>query len=128
VLVSDTSAGGTNRPAESVQSGRFRRALAQSPARALAPNGQRVVWDLMNIFRFDDRAGSLRSGCGNWEIRGNRLPPASLEREVNCVRSSWMGPLDPRPFVVISDRLHMQMAKIGRKDSLLCNLRAAPIK
>jgi SnoaL-like polyketide cyclase len=35
--------------------GRFVRELAQSPAGALGPNGQRVVWDLMNIFRFDDR-------------------------------------------------------------------------
>jgi predicted ester cyclase len=35
--------------------GRFVREFAQSPAGALPPNGQRVVWDLMNIFRFDDR-------------------------------------------------------------------------
>jgi predicted ester cyclase len=35
--------------------GRFVREFAHSPAGALAPNGQRVVWDLMNIFRFDDR-------------------------------------------------------------------------
>jgi predicted ester cyclase len=35
--------------------GRFVREFAQSPAGALAPNGQRVVWDLMNIFRFDDQ-------------------------------------------------------------------------
>jgi predicted ester cyclase len=35
--------------------GRFVREFAQSPAGALPPNGQRVVWDLMNIFRFDDQ-------------------------------------------------------------------------
>jgi predicted ester cyclase len=35
--------------------GRFVREFAQSPAGALAPNGQHVVWDLMNIFRFDDQ-------------------------------------------------------------------------
>jgi predicted ester cyclase len=35
--------------------GRFVREFAQSPAGALPPNGQRVVWDLQNIFRFDDR-------------------------------------------------------------------------
>jgi predicted ester cyclase len=34
--------------------GRFVREFTQSPAGALAPNGQRVVWDLINIFRFDD--------------------------------------------------------------------------
>jgi predicted ester cyclase len=35
--------------------GRFVREFAQSPAGALAPNGQRVVWDLINIFKFDDQ-------------------------------------------------------------------------
>jgi predicted ester cyclase len=35
--------------------GRFVREFAQSPVGPLAPNGQRVVWDLMNIFKFDDR-------------------------------------------------------------------------
>ena len=35
--------------------GRFVREFALSPAGALAPNGQRVVWDLQNIFRFDDQ-------------------------------------------------------------------------
>ena len=35
--------------------GRFVREFAHSPAGALPPNGQRVVWDLMNIFRFDDQ-------------------------------------------------------------------------
>jgi predicted ester cyclase len=34
--------------------GRFVREFAHSPARALPPNGQRVVWDLINIFRFAD--------------------------------------------------------------------------
>ena len=35
--------------------GRFVREFANSPAGAIPPNGQRVVWDLINIFRFDDR-------------------------------------------------------------------------
>jgi len=35
--------------------GRFVREFANSPAGALAPNGQRVVWDLMNILKFDDQ-------------------------------------------------------------------------
>jgi predicted ester cyclase len=35
--------------------GRFVREFAHSPAGTLPPNGQRVVWDLINIFRFDDQ-------------------------------------------------------------------------
>jgi predicted ester cyclase len=35
--------------------GRFVREFTHSPAGALPPNGQRVVWDLINIFRFDDQ-------------------------------------------------------------------------
>lgn len=35
--------------------GRFVREFARTPAGVLPPNGQRVVWDLMNIFRFDDQ-------------------------------------------------------------------------
>jgi predicted ester cyclase len=35
--------------------GRFVRKFSHSPAGALPPNDQRVVWDLMNMFRFDDR-------------------------------------------------------------------------
>jgi hypothetical protein len=35
--------------------GTFAREFASSPAGALPPNGRRVVWDLMNIFRFDDQ-------------------------------------------------------------------------
>ena len=35
--------------------GRFVREFALSPVGALAPNGQRVVWDLMNMFRIDDQ-------------------------------------------------------------------------
>jgi predicted ester cyclase len=34
--------------------GTFAREFTQSPVGALPPNGQRVVWDLINIFRFDD--------------------------------------------------------------------------
>jgi predicted ester cyclase len=35
--------------------GRFVREFTHSPVGALAPNGQRVVWDLMNIFWFDEQ-------------------------------------------------------------------------
>ncbi len=35
--------------------GRFVREFTHSPVGPLPPNGQRVVWDLMNIFRFDDQ-------------------------------------------------------------------------
>ena len=35
--------------------GRFVREFTQSPVGLLPPNGQRVVWDLANIFRFDDQ-------------------------------------------------------------------------
>jgi len=34
--------------------GTFVREFTHSPAGPLPPNGQRVVWDLSNIFRFDD--------------------------------------------------------------------------
>lgn len=35
--------------------GTFAREFSQSPVAPLAPNGKRVVFDLINIFRFDDR-------------------------------------------------------------------------
>ena len=35
--------------------GTFVREFTQSPAGTLTPNGQRVVWDLANIFRIDDQ-------------------------------------------------------------------------
>jgi hypothetical protein len=38
--------------------GTFVRPFTQSPVGSLEPTGDRVVWDLMNIFRFDD-AGRL---------------------------------------------------------------------
>jgi predicted ester cyclase len=34
--------------------GRFVREFTQSPAGSLPPNDRRVVWDLLNIFTFDD--------------------------------------------------------------------------
>ena len=39
--------------------GRFVREFAQSPAGALRPNGRRIVWDLINIFKFDDQGRLL---------------------------------------------------------------------
>jgi predicted ester cyclase len=35
--------------------GTFVREFARSPVGTLPSNGQRVVWDLINLFRFDDR-------------------------------------------------------------------------
>ena len=35
--------------------GRFVREFTQSPAGTLAPNGQRVTWDLCKLFRFDEQ-------------------------------------------------------------------------
>jgi predicted ester cyclase len=35
--------------------GRFVREYTQSPAGSLPPNGKRVIWDLSNIFRFDEK-------------------------------------------------------------------------
>ncbi|MBP0459731.1 ester cyclase [Streptomyces bomunensis] len=35
--------------------GTFAREFTQSPAGPLPPNGERIVFDLLNIFRFDDR-------------------------------------------------------------------------
>ena len=35
--------------------GKFVREFTQSPAGSLPRNGQRIVWDLSNIFRFDDQ-------------------------------------------------------------------------
>jgi predicted ester cyclase len=40
--------------------GRYAREFAHSPAGNLPPNGQRVVWDLINIFRFDDQGRLLQ--------------------------------------------------------------------
>jgi predicted ester cyclase len=35
--------------------GKFVREFTHSPVGPLPPNGQRVVWDLLNLFRFDDQ-------------------------------------------------------------------------
>jgi predicted ester cyclase len=35
--------------------GRFVHEFTHSPAGSLPPNGERVIWDLLNIFRFDDQ-------------------------------------------------------------------------
>lgn len=34
--------------------GTFAREFTQSPVGPLPPNGRRIVWDLLNLFRFDD--------------------------------------------------------------------------
>ncbi|WP_199536780.1 ester cyclase [Spongiactinospora gelatinilytica] len=48
--------------------GTFVREFTQSPAGPLPPNGERVVFDLINIFRFDDQ-GRLAE---EWVARDNR--------------------------------------------------------
>jgi hypothetical protein len=42
--------------------GTFVREFTHSPAGALPPNGQHVVWDLSNIFRFDDEGRLIEEG------------------------------------------------------------------
>ncbi|MDR3472961.1 MAG: ester cyclase [Devosia sp.] len=44
--------------------GTFVREFTMSPAGPLAPNGQRVVWDLMNIFRFDSDGRLIEEWVG----------------------------------------------------------------
>jgi hypothetical protein len=39
--------------------GTFVRPFTQSPVGLLQPNGARIVWDLINIFRFDDQGRLL---------------------------------------------------------------------
>ena len=39
--------------------GKFVREFTQSPAGPVPPNGQRIVWDLMNIFQFNDQGQIL---------------------------------------------------------------------
>jgi predicted ester cyclase len=46
---------GLNVACQTWMEGTFVREFTQSPVGPLAPNGQRVVWDLSNIFRFDDQ-------------------------------------------------------------------------
>jgi predicted ester cyclase len=48
--------------------GRFVRAFSQSPVGPLPPNGQRVVWDLFNLFRFDDQGRLIQE----WVRTDNR--------------------------------------------------------
>jgi predicted ester cyclase len=39
---------------QTVMEGTFVRPFTQSPVGSVEPNGERVIWDLINIFRFDD--------------------------------------------------------------------------
>ena len=48
--------------------GTFVRDFTHSPVGPLPPNGQRVVWDLINIFRFDDEGRLLEE----WVRTDNR--------------------------------------------------------
>ncbi len=54
--------------------GRFIREFTHSPEGHLPPNGQRVVWDLQNIFRFDDQ-GRARRGVGAHRLQ--KLSPSA---------------------------------------------------
>jgi predicted ester cyclase len=49
--------------------GTFIREFTQSPAGTLPPNGKRVVWDLLNLFRFDDN-GRLAEEWVRTDYRG----------------------------------------------------------
>lgn len=49
--------------------GTFTGPFTHSPVGELEPNGARVVWDLMNMFRFDDR-GRLVEEFVRTDIRG----------------------------------------------------------
>src|SRR3984885_15140292 len=50
--------------------GTFTSPFTRSPAGELKPNGARVIWDLMSIFRFDDRGrlfeGFVRTDTGSF--------------------------------------------------------------
>lgn len=48
--------------------GTFVREFTRSPAGSLPPNGKRVVFDLLNIFRFDDQARLVEE----WVLTDNR--------------------------------------------------------
>jgi predicted ester cyclase len=65
--------------------GTFVRPFTQSPAGALPSNGRRVVFDLINIFRFDDRGRLVEE----WVSTDNR----SLLRQLGSAESR-SGPTD----------------------------------
>lgn len=57
--------------------GTFAHEFTQSPAGPLPPNGQRVVFDLINIFRFDEQGRLVEE----WVRTDNRLFLAQLGAE-----------------------------------------------
>jgi SnoaL-like polyketide cyclase len=69
--------------------GTFVRPFTQSPAGRVEPNGARVVWDLMNIFRFDD-AGRLVEEYVRTDNRGflRQLGAESAAESSTSVRTS----------------------------------------
>ncbi|MEU4243509.1 ester cyclase [Actinoplanes sp. NPDC026619] len=56
--------------------GTFVRPFTQSPAGVLPPNGRRVVFDLINIFRVDDRGRLIEE----WVRTDNRSLLSQLQR------------------------------------------------
>jgi predicted ester cyclase len=56
--------------------GTFVREFTQSPAGPLPPNGKRIVFDLINIFRFDDRGRLIEE----WVRTDNRSVLRQLGR------------------------------------------------
>jgi predicted ester cyclase len=58
--------------------GTFVREFSQSPVGPLSPNGQRVVFDLINIFRFDDRGRLIEE----WVRLDNRSLLRQLGAEI----------------------------------------------
>ena len=67
---------GSNIACQTWIEGTFVREFTQSPVGPLPPNGQRVVWDLSNIFRFDDQGRLVeewvrtdnRTCCVSWVL------------------------------------------------------------
>ena len=59
--------------------GTFVREFTQSPAGALVPNGRRVVWDLANIFRLDDRGRLIEEWVRTDDRSPTRFTARTLE-------------------------------------------------
>jgi predicted ester cyclase len=75
----------------------FVREFTQSPAGPLPPNGQRVVWDLLNIFRFDDQ-GRLVEEWVRTDYRSFLRQLGAQEEQLASVkRSHWHWQKGPRP-------------------------------
>ncbi|MDQ2811512.1 MAG: hypothetical protein M3Z75_06440 [Actinomycetota bacterium] len=74
--------------------GTFTGPFTHSPVGELEPNGARVVWDLMNMFRFDDR-GRLGEEFVRTDNRSflRQLGPPSMSPAAasGCIRARQVG-------------------------------------